>query len=317
MEFREFCSYIRDNLLDYFPEKFSQSEVSVEGTIKNNGVLRQGVSVHTPDRNIAPKLYLEGFYHEYERGVSLKEICQRIADEYQHHIVKDIPFTIDTITDYEKVKSLITTKVLSAKTNKSLLRERPSTRLNDFAVFYQIEVGNMPGGRASIPITNELLHRFNVPVSEIHKVAVENTERLFPSKLCAMESALFGLEENFFSCSEYHQPDFPMLILTNSELNGGASVIANPDVLFRVSEVINDSYYVLPSSVHEVIILPKTAVKERGMSPKEMGEMVRCINASEVTKEEQLSDHIYEFDKDTNVFEAVKDSKEKSMDIER
>lgn len=317
MEFREFCNYVRDNILDYLPENFAQSDVTIDGTMKNNGVFRQGLSIRTPDSNLAPKVYLEEFYRAYDRGFTIEEICHKIAEEYQKHMVKDLPFAMETVTDYEKAKSNITMKVVSAKANKILMRERPFTKLDDLAVFYQIEVNGMPDGRASIPITNEILQRWDVPIAEVHEAAKENTERIFPPKLFTMESAIFGVEENFLSGSEYELSGPPMLVLTNNELNGGAAAIANPDVLSRVSEVINDSYYILPSSVHEVIIMPKEAVKEMGMSAKEMGAMVRGVNANEVSREEQLSDHIYEYDKDRKVLETVKDSKEKTMDMER
>lgn len=317
MEFREFCNYVRENILGYFPDKFSKGDVTVDGTMKNNGVFKQGLSIRTPDSNIAPKVYLEEFYREYDRGVSLEEICQRIAYEYQNHIIKDLPFARETVADYDKAKPLITMKVVAAKTNKMFLKEQPFTKLDDLAILYQIEVNGMPEGRATIPITNNIFQEWNVPLSEVHNAAMENTERLFPSKLITMEAILLGAEENLLYGSEYHQSDIPMLVLTNSDLNGGAAAIANPDILHRVSEVINDNYYMMPSSIHEVIILPKTAAKEMGMSTKEMGGMVRNVNAEGVRKEEQLSNHIYEYDKDKKVLETVKDSKEKSMDMER
>ncbi len=317
MEFREFCNYIRENILDYFPEEFAKSEVTVDGTMKNNGVFRQGLTLRTPESNIAPKVYLEEFYHSYDMGTPLNDICMKIAVEYQKYMVKDIPFVLENVMDFEKMKPNITMKMVAAKTNKMLLKERPATRIDDLAVFYQIEIGGVADGRASIPVTNEILARWDVPLADIHQLAIENTERLFPSRLTSMEAAVFGVEENFLSGDEYSQSALPLLVLTNNELNGGACAIANPDILNRISEVVNDSFYILPSSVHEVILVPKEAARQVGMSTKELGVMVRQVNGHEVSREEQLSDHIYEYDKDRKVLETVKDSKEKTMDMER
>ncbi len=137
-----------------------------------------------------------------------------------------------------------------------------------------------------------------------------------PAKLFAMESVLFGAEENLLK-NENDYEKCAMLVLTNEDKVGGANVIANTEVLNKVSEVINDSYYLLPSSVHETIVVPKEVAKEIGMTTKELGAMVRDVNSAEVSKEERLSDHIYEFDKDKKVLETVNDSKEKNLDMER
>ena len=94
-------------------------------------------------------------------------------------------------------------------------------------------------------------------------------------------------------------------------------MLANPQILSKVSDVIGDSYYILPSSVHEVLVIPKEFAKTMDMTPKELGAMVRDVNAEEVSKEERLSDHIYEFDKDTKSLDTVKESKEKTKDLER
>ena len=40
--------------------------------------------------------------------------------------------------------------------------------------------------------------------------------------------------------------------------------------------------YLLPSSIHEMIIVPK----DGNISPKELGEMVRNVNETEVAREE-------------------------------
>lgn len=316
MDYREFLNKVKNNILDYMPEEYANAEIRVDGTMKNNGVLRQGICIVKEGTLVSPKIYLEEFYKSYEAGMSMEDVCSRIANEYMEHAVDGKDFDISIVTDFEKAKESITTKVVSAKNNKTLMRERPSTKLDDLAVFYQIQLPDMADTKASIPITNQMLANWGVSVNELHQIAVENTERINPAKLVAMESMLFGMEENLFvNVDKYQQ--CAMLVLTNTDQIGGANVIANKETLSKVCDVINDSYYILPSSVHEILVVPKGVAQEMGMTPKELGAMVRDVNAQEVDKEERLSDHIYEFDKDKKVLETVKDSKEKEKDFER
>lgn len=316
MDYREFCNYIKDHILEYMSEEYSQAEVSLDTTMKNNSVVRQGISIRTEDTNIAPKVYLEEFYRNYDYGMPVETVCQKVAEEYQRHMVRELPFDVEVVKNFDIAKEHLTTKVVAAKNNKVLLRERPSTKLDDLAVFYQIDIGKFADGTASIPVTNEIMRNWGVSVSEIHKIAVENTERINPSTLGSITGAMFGMEENYFISDDY-TPDSPLLVLSNTDRFGGASVIANQEILDRVSEIINDDYYLFPSSVHEVLVFPKEIAKDMGMTPKEMGQMVREVNATQVDKEEQLSDHVYEYNRDTKMLETVRDSKEKSVDMER
>lgn len=316
MDYREFINEVENTILDYMPSEYENAEVRIDGTMKNNSVMRQGLSIHREGEVLTPKLYLDEFFQSYEEGDSMKEVCSHIAKEYTKHSLDDKTFGVESILSFEKAKDNITTKVVAAKNNRSLLRERPSTKLDDLAVMYQIEVGTTPFGRATAPVTNELMKSWGVTVSELHHLAVENTERIHPSKLSAIESILVGIEENMLEEGITYQ-QCVLMVLTNEDKVGGAGVLANPQVLSKVSEVIGDSYYILPSSVHEVLVIPKECAYIMDMTPKELGAMVRDVNAEEVSKEERLSDHIYEFDKDKKTLETVKESKEKTKDLER
>ncbi|NCC01288.1 MAG: hypothetical protein EOM34_11535 [Clostridia bacterium] len=316
MDYREFINEVKNNILDYMPPGYETSVVRIDGTMKNNSVMKQGLSIHREGAAVTPKLYLEEFFQSYEDGNSMEEVCSHIANEYVKHTIGDRTFGLNSILDFEKAKENITTKIVFTKNNKSLLRERPSKKLDDLAVMYQIEVGMTEFGRATAPVTNELMESWGVTTDEIHHLAVENTERIHPSSLSAMECVLFGIEENMLEEGSTYQ-QCGLMVLTNESKVGGASVLANSQILSKVSDVIGDSYYILPSSVHEVLVIPKEFANTMELTPKELGTLVRDVNAREVSKEERLSDHIYEFDKDTKSLGIVKESKEKTKDLER
>lgn len=316
LNFIEFRDYIQKYILEYMPEKYEGAKVNIAPMLKPNSVFLYGLTIRQKGSNIAPTLYLNDYYEQYCSNENIESVINNIAEEYQKCIVKESDFDIRKITDFESMKDLITTKVLNARKNRILASENPSVRIDDLAIFYQVYLEDFERGSAMIPVTNEMLKCWNISTQELHNLAVENTERLFPPVLVDIESILFGTEENLFEMAD-EKPEGRLLVLKNERNLYGASAIANPDVLQKISEVVQDDYFILPSSIHEVLIFPKESAKEMGMTPKELGAMVRSVNGNEVCKEEQLSDHIYSYYRDKKVLETVKDSKDKSKDMER
>lgn len=84
--------------------------------------------------------------------------------------------------------------------------------------------------------------------------------------------------------------------LTNVEKQYGASMITQPEVLNKLEQLFPEGFYVLPSSVHEVLIVPDNGE----MEPKMLGEMVREVNKNEVERQEVLSDRVYSYDNRTS-----------------
>lgn len=87
----------------------------------------------------------------------------------------------------------------------------------------------------------------------------------------------------------------------------------HPETLEQMSRLFPEGYYLLPSSVHEFLIIPKSM----DISPKELGEMVRDVNHQMVSKEEILSDRVYEYDKEKRRILQVPESIEKERGMER
>lgn len=85
-----------------------------------------------------------------------------------------------------------------------------------------------------------------------------------------------------------------MYVLSNTERFYGASAILYPKILLQFARSIGQDFYILPSSVHEVLLLSK----ESGARRSDLNRMIQDINASQVAEEEILSDHVYILDRD-------------------
>lgn len=80
-----------------------------------------------------------------------------------------------------------------------------------------------------------------------------------------------------------------MYVLSNSTKVHGASALLDKEIMDKVIDRIGDGFYVLPSSVHEVICLKMC----EEATPENLSAMVKDVNGSQVARDDWLSDHVY------------------------
>ena len=83
-----------------------------------------------------------------------------------------------------------------------------------------------------------------------------------------------------------------MYVLGNRSRQYGAVQMCNPQALQEAAETIGDDFYILPSSIHETILVP---VRGKEDEADKLAEMVACVNSSEVPDTEILSNHVYRY----------------------
>ena len=167
----------------------------------------------------------------------------------------------------------------------------PHREFHDLAVVYYCKMEHELLGKGSIMVDNEHLKIWGVTEDEIDRLARENTVRLLPYQIYNMETLLketFGIDAK----GEMSQ-ELPMYVLTNTEKYLGAVNIIYDSILDAVAKQLEDDYFVLPSSIHECIIIP--ALKD--IRETELHRMVRDINRECVADEEVLGDTVYRYDR--------------------
>ena len=80
--------------------------------------------------------------------------------------------------------------------------------------------------------------------------------------------------------------------LTNGDKMNGAGLILQGDLMQQIEEIVGGDFYILPSSCHEVLVIPEAM----GMDVKELSAMVQQVNETEVSTEDRLSDHVQHYD---------------------
>ena len=90
-----------------------------------------------------------------------------------------------------------------------------------------------------------------------------------------------------------------MFCLTNESKMNGASLLLQEDIRKQIGECLGSDYFVIPSSVHEVLILPDNGI----FQVPELNAMVQEVNETQVERQEQLSDKVQFCDKKTALME--------------
>lgn len=298
--FEDFCDYVQMSIKDHLPVEQQDAKVTINNVMKNNGLTLHGVVVHPEGQCVAPTIYLEGFFKQYEEGADLDSVMDKIAGTISEHLNTPEEFSdvAQMYSNYDAVKDKIVMAVVNTAKNRELLSQVPHTEREDLSLIYKVVVGTGADGIGSITIRNEHMEQWGVTVDEIHEMAMKNTKEILPVTVQTMTEVMremFGSDGMPEEMAEMVFSDMPlnqqMFIISNkSKVNGAASMFYE-DTLSELADKIGTSLYILPSSVHEVI-----AVSTDMGTPEALAGMVREVNGGQVAPEEQLSDHVYKFD---------------------
>lgn len=265
MNYSEFVNEMENSLRNKLG-----TEVVVESykTTKNNGTKRIGLVLKRADINMSPTIYLEEFYHQYQEGIQIEQLTQSIVQLYQK-IKLEKSFPYEKAFDYQKIKENIVYKLVGYEQNKEFLKEVPFLHFLDMAILPYVLFEDTEFGTATLQIRNEHLQSWKVDKQEIFAMAKRNTPHLLPLELGRL--------------TEY------MYVMTNTSRSMGAAVVSYPDSLEKAYHLIGESYYVLPSSIHEMILIPESF----GVNLEQLKVIVSEINETEVRAEEVLTNSVY------------------------
>lgn len=287
MDYNEFVNQLQMELQRCLGEA---AKVAFHQITKNNGVCRDCLLISEKGQNVSPAIYLEEYFRTVKAGVEIRQIAEKIKKVYLECRGR-VPLDAKMFEDFEKVKDGLLCRLINRDKNQKLLSKIPFVPYLDLAVvfYYMLETENF--GSGTVLINFEHMKLWNVEQEELYQIARENTKHILPCRLYGMQDILQEMmtEKELL---RYPFSEIPMYVLTNEKKYFGACGIMYDSVLEQAANKLKDSFYVLPSSVHECIVIPQ----EEADDPQELAAMVRDINRTQVLPEEILSDRIYHYD---------------------
>ena len=243
--------------------------VRVHRVRKNNGVMLDGLTIMREEENVSPTIYLEPFYDRYRSGADLDSLTDEILALYRSRSCAG-KIDVGQFEDYGKLASGIRLRLVNYEMNRDMLKDVPHRRFLDLAGILYYDVRDPLFSNASVLIQNSFTEMWGVSPDELFETAERNMLLFEPAEIWPMGrmlSELRGMPD------ENTLPEFPLYVLTNAP-------------------VIKGDFFVLPSSIHEVLLLsPENVFDGEGLR-----RLVREINEDQVEPYEVLSNNVYYYD---------------------
>lgn len=316
-----FAEGVAEQIKAYLPPEYESVTCSVKEQNKTNSVLQVGIQVDKPGHAASPIVYMESFYNEVRSGEPMDKIMRNIAEVIQDALDGPALYQSIRIEEFESVKDYLAVMVVNTAENRKLLEQVPHKEVADLSLICYADLPvNQGDYSATFKITEQILKKWNVDQEEVFQIASENITPANTPVLQNLEEVTRQIliggapPENLLKKEiDFSNQEAMMLVLTNEKKNFGAAMMFEPQVMDQLSQSFPEGFYILPSSLHEVLILPDRG----GISPKELGAMVREVNQSQVEKMEQLSDRVYRYDKEKQKIVEVPESIERGKEMSR
>lgn len=232
-----------------------------------------------------PVIYLDSYYEEYCCGSDIKTIVSQIMLVLNQVCSSPVDI-MSALNHFETVRDSICFKLISKKLNERLLRDTPYIPYLDLALtaiclFYD----DKKDTSMSVLIKDSLLDVWGVTSKEVFAAAYKNSPRIMKPELINMNEIA--------GCSSLL---FPMYVLTSAKKQFGAVCMTLPGVLKKISKKLQSDLLIIPSSIHETIIIPYSQNED---DKTYMNSTIRNVN-TRLSKQDVLSSHCYIYDQETD-----------------
>jgi len=280
MEYLQFVYAVEKSLKKIVDESVT---IEVQKVMKNNNTEKIGLLMSEEGYNMSPTIYLEEYYKQYQEEVPVCEIAEKVLEVY-HEVKVEKKWDVAFLDDYESIRGKIVYKVIHAKRNEKMLSEVPHTHYLDLVIVCYL-LWDMDGmGTGSILVNDSLLKHWDVTKETVFCDAKKNTERLLPATFKTMSQVIKDLVPIF----ETPREEF-LYVLTNEKKYFGAACLLYEGILKEIGDQLNDNFYVIPSSIHEVLIVPESS----GMKRPSLEALLNDVNETQMDVEDVLSDRVY------------------------
>ncbi len=278
----------------------SDYEIRIQKITKNNGIVLDGLIIGKASKNIAPTIYLNSYYIHFSHGMSLQEILEDIISAYREN--NDVVFgDIRELLDFTNLQDKVAFKLIQREKNKELLKDVPYFEFLDLAVVFYLILDEHRGGQMTALIHNSHMEPWGVEKEELYRLAMRNTPILLPSEIKTMKEIMcdilkrhledLEMEEMVDDLLDLDSQKPPLYVLSNKKQINGAGCILYDGCLKDFADSQESDIVILPSSLHEVLLVPDDGDLDYGELQKTVGQ----INESEVPKEDVLSYRIYKY----------------------
>ena len=264
MNYEMFRGVVENEFKNYLGEGFKDTKIEVVPQFRVNEKKDAIVIIEKDGSNymgMSPVIYVDDLFRMYNSSGDLKKTLNFAADLMKAGF--DRKDSILSMTEnVDKFMDIVVLQLINTNQNKELLADVPHKDFCDLSVIYRMVLSESDDHVYSAIVTNKMVEALKLNPDELFRKAVENTKRINPVVISSMNDVMgmmFSEQEVPDEITNFLVNDVPpenmMYIMTNKRgINGAVSMIFQ-DELHKLAEKLGDDLYILPSSLHEVIVI--------------------------------------------------------------
>lgn len=303
----EFKQELVERLKELLPPEYDNARFQFNIVAKANDEIKTGLSIMKPGENLCPHLYIDELYTDYITGQKdIDFIARQLCEARIRNDRPSVAFPIEEIMEFDNVKDHIFPRLCDPDTNTERLRELAYSLEDNLAATYYISLSE----EASAPVTNSMLEVWGMELMDVREAALENMKGQAVMNTLEDKMTALMFDSAFEPENLLERPgnitgytDLNFFMVSNKSCNLGAAVMMMDELKEQIAEKMGGDYYVLPSSVHEQLIIPASP----GVDPEMLVEMVHSVNETEVSREDFLSDKVQAYDSQAKQMMLVED----------
>ena len=303
MDYENFKESFMEDVKAGLAEKgFEDVKIKVNQIDKLNDSY-EAITITPAESNIGVTTNLESFFKAVEEGTPYETVVSKAVDVAANGL-DNVPIVdVNSLTDYDQMKDKLAMEVVSTKTNEDLLSNVPHIEMEDLSVVYRFVLDSSEDGRASILATNNMIEAMGVTPEQLHADAVENAPQIKPAVITGMSEVMVQMvgreQAELMGLYPVEPENEQMFVATVPDKIHGAGILAYENFMDQAAERAGGDFYILPSSIHELLIVPDNGQ----MSLRDLEAMVQEVNATQVSPQDKLTDSVYHYDSKDKVFE--------------
>lgn len=274
--------------------------VTTQETTKNSGVKMIGIEIVKQGETVVPRLYVDGIVDRVKDGfMTVEDAAKKVFEMYQNSETSEIEMDVEKWIDRKFILDHVEYQLVNAERNAEKLKDIPGKKIADLVAIYRVVASAGEDGMMSYVLTKVILDRSGISFEELDEAAKKNTKksRFSVRTMNEVMYELIGVNVG----SEIEEPDEPqMYVLTNARKLHGANIMLYKEYLEIAAEKMNGDFYIIPSSIHELIAVPVLA---QGL--EELREMVKEVNDNQLAPEEILGYEVYRYNRETGEVEVA------------
>lgn len=247
-------------------------------------------------------LYIRELFERYMCGTSMEVMIHEVIAELERMERSECMEKARQMDDYDSIKDDLFIRLLNININRVELEGAIYRVIGDIAQVLYIKLGEKDCMVTSAKIRESNLENWKRDREQVFDDAMLNTYFISPPRIYCWEKLLFDLNypgENFMNlASEMHLKMDPMgNCLSTTKRTNGAVAIFLPGVAGRLAELMCGSFYMVFTSIHEVMIHNDSCV-----DVEDLRRALKDTVKDATPEEDFLSMYIYHYDRESGEF---------------